>query len=152
MSNYLKELEAIQTWIKATAGLNSVRLKEASPKVARPVILWETPSRGKARNLSQYVYVQKVRQFGRLFVSSLEELLKVQEQLSGDLEEKNNVIPVKSGVDIIGYLKAVAIEFNDSERLDVPFNISYEVTYGKAKPAEAPPATKVGIKMKYGGV
>lgn len=145
--DYLKELEAIQTWIKAVAGLNSYRLKEAKPKVARPVILWETPTRSKDRNLSAYQYVNKVRQFGRLFVSSMEEAIDVQEKLLKDLEEvKLGCIPIMDQGQRIAYLKAVVIEFDEADGLDIPFNIQYEVTYGRPRPAEAPNAGTVGVR------
>lgn len=144
---YLEELVAIQTWVKAATNINSYRLKEAKPKVARPVILWEVPSRRKDRNLSRYAYVQKVRQYGRLFVESLDDVLDAQEKLSADLEEAGNILPIyKAGV-LVGYLKAVAIEFTDGESLDVKFNVSYEVTHGNTRPQEVPPATSVVNKV-----
>jgi len=145
--DYIKELEAIQTWIKTITGLNSYRLKEAKPKLARPVILWETPSRNRDRNISQYQYVNKVRQYGRLFVSSLEEAIDVQEKLIKDLEEKLGVLPVMDGDTQLTVLKAVELEFQDSNNLDIPFNITYEVTYGRTRPVEPPPATYVGTKI-----
>lgn len=145
--DYLKELEAIQTWVKSVAGLNSYRLAEAKPKVARPIILWETPSRNRERNISRYQYVNKVRQYGRLFVSSLDEALRVQEALIKDLEEKVGIIPIMENGERIALLKAVEIEFTDSENLDIPFNISYEVTYGRTRPADAPNATTVTTKV-----
>lgn len=145
---YLKELEAIQIWIKATAGLNSVRLKEAKAKLARPVILWEAPGRAKDRSLSQYVYITKVRQYGRLFASSLEEALLVQEKLSIDIEELGSVLAIRddTGV-VIGHLKAVKLEWTESSNLDVPFSVQYEIAYGKNKPADAPQATFVTTKV-----
>jgi hypothetical protein len=145
--DYLKELEAIQTWIKQTTGLNSYRLREAKPKLARPVILWETPSRSRDRNLSRYQYVTTVRQYGRLFVTSLDSALTVQEQLIKDLEEKVGVLPVMDGQTQLGLLKAVTIEFEDGENLDIPFSIRYEATYGRTRPAEAPNATYVGNRI-----
>lgn len=145
--DYLKELAAIQTWIKAAAGLNSYRLKEAKPKVARPVILWEIPSRSKDRNLSQYLYVNKVRQYGKLFVSSLEEADRIQEDLTKDLEDRYNIIPIMDGVNTIARLKAVQLEFNEANGLDIPFSVVYEVTYSRTRPQDPPPATKVGTKV-----
>jgi len=147
---YEKELEALQRWVKAAAGLNSVRLSDAQPKVARPVILWETPSRSKDRNLSRYQYVNKVTQYGRLYVNSLDQLLTMQEDLLGDLEEKVGVLPVyATDGTVAASLKAVEIAFpsNQVASLDVPFNISYEVTYGRTRPIEPPPATTVVTKI-----
>ncbi|MCO5387797.1 MAG: hypothetical protein NHB14_20740 [Desulfosporosinus sp.] len=141
--DYLKELEAIQTWIKAVASLNSYRLKEAKPKVARPVILWENPNRTPPRNISQYQYVVSVRQYGRLFVSSVDQAQDVQEKLIKDLAEKYGVLPITENGETVGMIKAVDIEFTNSESLDVPFNVRYEVTYGRTRPVEPPPATTV---------
>ena len=145
--DYLKELTAIQTWVKAVTGLNSYRLREAKPKVARPVILWENPSRSRDRNISRYQYVNRVRQYGRLFVSSLDEALTIQEQLLKDLEEKVGVLAIEENGVKLGVLKAVEIEFTDSDSLDIPFNIVYEVTYGRTRPADPPNATTVTTKI-----
>lgn len=144
---YLKELEVISTWIKAVANLNSFRLAEAKPKVGRPIILWEAPSRSRDRNLSRYQYVVKVKQYGRLFVKTLEDTLRIQELLINDLEEKVGVLPIMDGAELIGRLKEVTIDFTESENLDVPFSISYEVTYGRTKPTEPPAATTVSTKV-----
>jgi len=146
--DYLEELEAIQTWIKAAANLNSYRLKEAKPKVSRPVILWENPSRQPPRNLSQYQYVVNVRQYGRLFVSSLDESLSAQETLTKDLANKYGVLPIKVDGVQVGLLKEAQIEFTNSESLDVPFSVSYEVTYGRTRPVVPPPATVVTTRYK----
>lgn len=144
---YLKELEVIQTWIKAAANLNSYRLAEAKPKVARPIILWETPSRSRDRNISRYQYVVKVKQYGRLFVKDLEDALRIQELLIIDLEEKVGLLPIMDGDNLIGRLKEIKIEFTDSEDLDIPFSISYEVTYGRTRPTEPPAATTVSTRI-----
>lgn len=145
--DYLKELDAVQTWIKSVAGLNSYRLSEASPKLARPVVLWEAPSRSKDRNISRYQYVNKVKQYGRLFVKHLDHALKVQEQLTKDIEEKVGVIPIMEDGKQIGLLKAVTIDFTESNSLDINFSVSYEVTYGRTKPVEPPAATYVGQRF-----
>ena len=146
--DYLKELETIQTWIMKTAGVPSYRLSIAKPKLARPVILWETPSRVKASNLDMYVYTQKVRQYGKLFMNNLDETLDVQEKLAKSVEELNNTLHIIDGVNVIGALKNVRIEFNDSESLDVPFSVVYEVTYSKLRPQEAPSAATVGTRIQ----
>jgi len=150
---YEKELEALQRWVKSVAGLNSVRLSDAQPKVARPVILWETPSRSKNRNLRRYQYVNRVTQYGRRYVNSLDQLLTYQEALLGDLEEKVGVLPVYAADGTVAAnLKAVELDFTDNQgqaisSLDVPFSIKYEVTYGRVRPAEPPPATTVTTKI-----
>ena len=153
MAAYDQELVALQRWVKATAGLNSVRLRDAAPKVARPIILWETPGRKKDRNLSRYLYVNRVTQYGRLYVSSLDQLIEKQEALLNDLEEKVGVLPVygDSGT-VVASLKAVDLVFPESQgvnisSLDVPFSIKYEVTYARTKPVEPPPATYVGTRV-----
>lgn len=142
---YLQELEALQIWLKAAAGLNSHRIKDAKPNLARPVVLFETPSRRKVRNLGQYKYVVPVRQYGKLFINSLDEAADAQEKLIKDLEERLNVLQVyKDKQPIAGvFLKAVVIEFGQADGLDIPFTIEYEVTYGRVKPAEPPHATTV---------
>ena len=147
MTDYEKELESIQIWVKAVANLPSYKLSHAKPKVARPVILWEMPSRGKDRNISRYVYVNKVRQFGKLFVNSLEEASRLQEKLITDLEERVGVLPIYDDGAVIAHLKAVVIEFKETDGLDIPFNISYEATYSRKRPEEAPPATYVGTRI-----
>ncbi len=149
---YEKELEALQRWVKSVAGLNSVRLSDAQPKVARPVILWETPSRSKDRNLSRYQYVNKVTQYGRLYVNSLDQLLVFQENLLGDLEERVGVLPIYADGTVIANLKAVELVFTDNQgqsisSLDVPFGIKYEVTYGRTRPIVPPPATTVTTRV-----
>jgi len=154
MVAYDQELSALQRWVKATAGLNSVRLRDAAPKVARPIILWETPGRKKDRNLSRYLYVTKVTQYGRLYVNSVDQLIDLQESLLGDLEEKVGVLPVYGNEGaVIAYLKAVELIFPESQginitSLDVAFHITYEATYSRTKPVDPPPATFVGTRVK----
>lgn len=148
--DYLRENTALQIWIKAAAGLNSYRLKDAKPQLPRPVILFETPSRGKTTNLGRYKYTVPVKQYGKLFINSVEEAHEVQENLIKDLEEKVGVLPIYgddqkplTGI----YLKAVVIDFDEGEQLDIPFTISYEATYSRTKPAEAPNATTVSSRL-----
>lgn len=142
---YLQEVEALQVWLKAAAGLNSYRLKDAKPSLARPVVLFETPGRQQVRNLSRYTYVVPVRQYGKLFVNSVDEAVSMQEKLIQDLEERVNVLQVyKDKLPVAGaYLKAVVLEFSRADGLDIPFTISYEATYTRGKPAEPPHATTV---------
>jgi hypothetical protein len=141
---YLEELDALQRWIYGTAGLTSMRLAEAPPKVARPVILWEPPFRGRDRNLGRYTYINRVQQYGKLYVTSLDQLTDYQEKLLGDLEEKVGVLPVFDSTGVkVADLKNVELEFNRSESLDVPFIIRYEIAYARTRPAAAPNATTV---------
>lgn len=151
MSEYLQELDALQRWIKAAAGLNSVRLQAAPPAIARPVILWEAPRRGKVRDLSRYRYTNAVQQYGKLYAVNLEQLLQIETTLLQDLEEKGGVLPIygPGGVEV-GKLQAVTIEFTESENMDVPFRVLYEATYKRSvQPEEetAPPATRVVTKV-----
>lgn len=144
--DYLGENEALQIWIKAASGLNSYRLKDAKPQLARPVILFETPSRGKSTNLGRYKYTIPVKQYGKLFVNSVEQAHEVQENLIKDLEDRVGVLPLYGAdkLPIAGvHLKAVVIDFEKGEQLDIPFTISYEATYSRTKPAEAPHAVTV---------
>lgn len=141
--DYSKELETLQTWVKSVTGLKSYRLREAKPKLARPVILWENPQRQPPRNIGQYQYVISVRQYGRLFVASLDESLDAQEKLTKDLAEKYGIFTITEDGFKVGLLKEAEIEFTNSESLDVPFSVKYEVTYGRTRPAVPPPATTV---------
>lgn len=148
MSEYLQELDALQRWIKAAAGLNSVRLQAAPPAVARPVILWEAPRRSKRRELSRWNYVAGVSQYGKLYAENLDQLLAVEIALMQDLEAKGGVLPIydQAGVQV-AEIKAAAIEFMDSENLDVPFRVDYQVTYARAIPPVIPPASRVVTKL-----
>ena len=152
MANFKSELKALQTWAKAVAGLNSYRLKEGMPALARPVIVWETPSRGRDRYLSRYTYVVKVIQFGRLYVKSIDQAADLQELLLADLEEKFNMIPIIDGQGKeIAKLKQVKIEFDHeaagTSSLGISFKVTYEATYARTKPVPAPAATYVGNKI-----
>jgi hypothetical protein len=153
--NYKAELDALQAWIWKTAGVKAVTLQDAPPKLARPVILWEPPSRKRDRNLTRYSYVNAVTQYGKLYVSSLKQLDTIEEALLGDLEEKVGVLSITDAAgNLLGRLKQVEIAFQNSETLDVPFTIKYEVTYGRTRPVAPPPATFVGNKItttKLGG-
>lgn len=147
MDDYTKELETIQTWIKATAGINSYRLAEAKPKVPRPVILFETPARGASKPVATYTYVVPVKQYGKLFISNLEEANRIQSALIKDLHEKRGVLPIMDGTTKIGYLKAIVFDFREGQGLDIPFTLQYEVAYGITRPVMPPPATTVNTKV-----
>lgn len=150
MNYYELEIDAIQRWIKTAAGLNSMRLTSAPPKVPRPVILWENPQRGKDRNVSRWQYVNKVQQFGKLFVNSFDEAASIQQKLQLDLEEKVGILPIyETSGKQIAILKAVDISFKNSQELDIPIIVNYEATYSRTKPVEPPPAIFVGTKVRY---
>ncbi|XJZ25952.1 hypothetical protein ACF5W4_11120 [Bacillota bacterium Lsc_1132] len=147
MDYYVQEIDALQRWIYKAATLTSMRLQEAPPSVPRPIILWEMPQRSRMKNLNQYTYVVRVRQYGKLFVSSFDQAAIFQDKLLNDLEEKYGVLPVyESGQATaleVAKLKQVDITFNNSESLDIPLVVTYEITYGRTRPAAAPAAATV---------
>lgn len=146
--DYVLELKAVQTWLKSASGLNSWRRTNAPPTLPRPVILWESPFRGRARHLHRYAYVQNVRYYGKLFVNSVDEVLLLQQKLSEDIENRCGLLDVldDNGVKV-GLLKSVEVEFNETEGLDVPFRLSYEVAYTRTKPADPPAPIHVYTKV-----
>lgn len=146
--SYEHELTAIQTFLKKNAGLNSWRRSAVPPKLARPVVLWESPYRGRAQHLSRWAYRQTVKYYGKLFVNDITEGNALQEQLIRSLENECGVLPVTDKDSRIGWIKNALFEFNDaSDSLDVPFTLSYEVAYARTRP-EAPPAPRVvGTKV-----
>lgn len=151
---YTAELDALQRWLKLVAGLNSLQRKASPPTLPRPVVLWEAPLRGRDRNLGRYQYVNSVTQLGKLYVSSLDELVTLEEALLSDLEERTGLLPVyatsEKTAKQVALLKQVEITFQSAETLDVPFTVKYEVTYARTRPAPAPAATFVGNKIQGG--
>jgi len=137
-----KEMTAIQTWVKSITGLNSWLLKMAPTKLPRPVIIFDMRSPGTSYNMTRYEYVIPVRQYGRLCVNSVEEAQKYQGLLLADLGEKCNVVPVIEGSNIIRRLKNVQFDFVGQD-LEGAFVLTYEVSYFRTRPAEAPHATRV---------
>lgn len=146
MGIYAKELLELQTWLKKTAGLNSYRVGVANSN-ARPVVALEMPSTRTDRTITQYQYIKAKRQYCKLYVNHLDELLEIQEKLEIDLEERYGTLEIKEGAETVGKLKAVKINFQEADGLVVPFNIEYEVTYSRTKPTEAPNATKIVTKQ-----
>lgn len=146
--DYELELTAVQTWLKSASGLNSWRRDVAPPKLARPVVIWESPYRGRARHLHRYAYVQRVRYYGKLFVNSVDEVLRLQQLLNEDIENRCGILDVldKDGVKV-GLLKSVELEFNETEGLDVPFRLNYEVAYTRTRPQQPPAPTYVYTKV-----
>lgn len=148
-SKYLAELSNIQRWVKATIGINSYRLTTAPPQLPRPVILWEAPSRARDRSITRWIYVNKVIQYGKLYVSSIDQLADAEDKLITDLEERMGVLPIiREDGTVLALLKRCEIAFNTAENLSVPFNIAYEATYTRVKPPNAPNATYVGNRIQ----
>lgn len=147
---YKQELDALQRWVFKTAGLQSHRLSEAPPKVARPVILWEGPNRRKGENLGRYEYTKTVSQYGTLYVSNLDQLADLLDKLETDLGNRDEWLPMfesdQAGAQQIGKLRNVRLDLNTNETVNMNFTVRYEVIYSRTRPAEAPNATKVSTK------
>lgn len=127
--DYDKELKAVQTWLKSTAGLDSFK-RGVSLKLSRPVVLFDSPGRSRARHLTRYAYVQTVSVFGTLYVNSLDECLVYQNALLQDLEDKCGVLDiVDDNGTAEGHLKNADLKFKESDSLDVPFTLTYDVAY-----------------------
>ena len=149
--DFENEMTTVQTFIKKTAGLNSWRRNAAPSKLARPVVIWDSPYSGRARHLSRYGYRQMKRYYGTLYVRSVDECIALQEKLIQGLEDVCGVLPVNDATgERVGWIKEAVFEFNDaSDSLDVPFTLVYEVAYARKRP-EAPPAPSVvGTKVIY---
>lgn len=145
--DYELELNTVQKWLKATSGLNSWRRAAAPPTLPRPVIIWESPYRGRKRNLHKYAYTQSVKYYGKLFINSVDEVLRLQNLLTEDLENRLGRLEVLDKGILVGYIKAAEIVFNQTEGLDVPFTFSYEVSYSRSRKEPLPPPTYVHTKV-----
>lgn len=129
---YAKELNAVQTWLMSSAGLKSFK-RGTGLKLSRPVVLFDSPGRSRARHLTRYSYVQTVQFFGTLYVDNLDEAIAYQEALVSDLENKCGVIEVKdAGGKVEGRLKCAELKFKETDSLDIPFTLSYEVAYKRS--------------------
>lgn len=146
--DYELELSAVQTWLKSTSGLNSWRRDAAPPTLPRPVIVWESPHRSRKRNLHRYAYTQSVKYYGKLFINSVDECLRLQNLLTEDLENKLGRLELKDNGVVVGYMKEAEISFTQTEGLDVPFTFSYEVTYSRQRKEPLPPANYVQTKVR----
>lgn len=147
--DYELELTAVQKWLKASSGLNSWRRNVAPPTLPRPVVVWETPYRGRKRSLHRYAYTQSVKYYGKLYVNSLDEVLQLQNRLTEDLENRLGTLDVlDANGNTVGFIKSAEITFNQTEGLDVPFTFSYEVTYSRKRPDAIPSATYVYTKVR----
>jgi hypothetical protein len=153
---YKEELDALGRWIYKTAGLLSHRLSEAPPKVARPVVLWEAPTRRNGRQLGNYGFIRTVGQYGVLYVKNLDQLAELLDKLEKDLAERNDLLPMyasdQAGAAQIGWLKNVQLEHNTAQSVDVPIVVRYEVVQDRLMPEEAPAAVKVVTKLEKGAV
>lgn len=130
--DYDKELTAIQTWLKSTAGLESFK-RGINLKLSRPVVLFDSPGRSRSKHLTRYSYVQTVSMFGTLYVDSLDECFIYQNALMQDLEDKCGVLDVFDGNgNLEGRLKNANLKFKEGDSLDVAFTLTYDVAYKRA--------------------
>lgn len=125
---YSKELTAIQTWLKSTAGLNSFK-RGTNLNLSRPVVLFDVPGRSRAKHLTRYSYVQTVTWPCTLYVNTLDEAVRYQETLVSDLEDRCNVLEISENGKRIGWLKNVVAKFINGDSLDATFTLTYDVAY-----------------------
>ena len=125
---YSKELTAIQTWLKSTAGLNSFK-RGMNLNLSRPVVLFDVPGRSRAKHLTRYSYVQTVTWPCTLYVDTLDEAVRYQEALVSDLEDRCNVLEISENGKRIGWLKNVVAKFINGDSLDATFTLTYDVAY-----------------------
>jgi hypothetical protein len=159
---FLREMDAVQTFFKAAANLNSWRLNDQAVTLARPVVIIETISRGRDRYISRYIYVNRVKVYAKLCINSVDELIDLQDALQQGIEGAENVLKVYDDTvpaqgqekQPIGLLKQVEIKFPENGSdvgLDVNFTIEYEATYSRNKPAAPSPVNHVTAKIKVEG-
>lgn len=155
-ANYQKEMGAVQRWLKATADLNSFHVDKRPKNIPRPVAELLAPFRGRDRNLTRYKYVTKVIQYGTLYVATLADAARYQDTLLSALEESVGVIsiygmlPDGQGGEVEGVIATLTdgeLSFSTAAALDVPFSLTYYVTYTRVRPPDPPPATKVGNRI-----
>lgn len=125
---YSKELTAIQTWLKSTAGLNSFK-RGTNLNLSRPVVLFDVPGRSRAKHLTRYSYVQTVTWPCTLYVDTLDEAVRYQEALVSDLEDRCNVLEISENGKRVGWLKNVVAKFINGDSLDATFTLTYDVAY-----------------------
>jgi hypothetical protein len=145
MGEFSKELLTLQTWLKTIANLGSYR-EGVKAGNARPVVALEAPSNIGTRQLTTYQEAYTKRQYCRLYVNNLDEALEIQEKLTFNLVEKRGRMAIMEDGVKVGTLREVKVNFQQGEGLVVPFDIEYEVTYGRTKPQPAPHATTVITK------
>lgn len=156
-TNFENELEALTRWCTTAASLTSFHAGQAPTEIARPSVEFKAPYRGRDRIRDRYVYVNKVIQYGVLYAATLAQGVGLQDRLFSNLEEAVGRIPVYGLVtdgqggqkeDIIAWLFDARLEFQTATGLDIPFTLTYYVTYTRARPATPPPATFVGTRVK----
>lgn len=160
MMTHLLEIDALQRWMYQAAGLPSYRLGTKPPKLPRPVLVWEAPVRLTDRNVGRWQYVKKVTQYGKLYVSSLDQLFQYQDVLEKDLEERVQRLPVydeegAAGSSVVGHLQQVKLLFDHLDSsLDVQIRIEYEATFSRNRstaPAPETVVTRVVTTLDSGG-
>ncbi|WP_444506004.1 hypothetical protein [Cytobacillus kochii] len=153
---YKQEIDALGRWVYKTAGLRSHRLSSAPPKVARPVILWESPNRRQGRYLGRYSFIRSISQYGTLYVDSLDQLAEVLDKLEKYLADYDNMLPLYESESLeaaqVGWLKQVELDVNTAQSVNIPIIIKYEATIGRPRPEEMPSAIKVVTNLNQGAV
>ena len=156
-TNFANELEALQRWCTTAASLASFHAGQAPTELVRPVVEFKPPYRERDRNRDRYVYVNKVIQYGVLYVATLAQGMSLQDKLFSSLEEAMGRIPVYGLVDdgrggqqegIIAWLFDARLEFQTAAGLDIPFTLTYYVSYTRTRPINPPPASFVGTRVK----
>lgn len=148
---YKQEIDALGRWVFGVAGLRSHRLSAAPPQVARPVILWEAPSRVKGLNLGNYHYTKKTSQFGKLYVTHLDQLADLIDTLEKHLGDNYEALPIyesdQAAAAVVGYLRNVEFDISTAQKVDVPITVKYEAIYSRPLPEVLPAATKIFTKF-----
>lgn len=147
--DYERELTAVQTWLKDCSGLNSFR-RGTNLNLSRPVVLFDSPGRSRARHITRYSYVQTVQWFGTLYVDTFDDAMIYQEALIQDLENRCGVIEVlDTEKEIVGRLKKAELTFKEGDSLDISFTLSYEAAYKRAGwDAEIPTIDKLYTNLR----
>ncbi|MGG3803166.1 hypothetical protein [Metabacillus fastidiosus] len=148
---YLQEIDALQRWVFQTAQLQSHRLSHSPPKVTRPVILWEGPSRNKGENIGNYHFTKRTSQFGKLYTNNLDELAILLDKLEKNIGDRGEWLPIFSDETAsavqIGIMRKVQLETSTAATIDFPFSLRYEVIYKRKMPEPVPNATSVTNKI-----
>ena len=145
--NFDKELTALQTWLMATTGIPSWKLKETPTKLPRPVVIWEPAFRGAKKNATLYEYVIPVQQYGHLYVTSVEQAIDYQDKLIKSLADSYDRINVVENNEILQKLRNIELTFEGDGSLDIPFTLKYDISYFRTQPGPAPHATTVTNKI-----
>jgi hypothetical protein len=148
-SLYFKlELEAIQRFCKKAAALDSVVITANPEPLARPIIVWEAPWRGKPKLITSYKYSIPVKQYGKLQVNNGNETVVVQEKLILGLEDLDGMLDILDANGVkVGRIQYAFWTFDTTDTTEVPFNLAYEVTYCRPLPVIPGPAINVGTDI-----